>query len=384
MDYDFRRPRYRTPTTKALKPVLAIAATPAPSHAIPSRPTAAKHFDFADGAKAYKHKIMQQSLLRGLFISVCVLAMFIALMTAGGVYVHYKYVGRAIPFTYVGNISIGGLNEQQIKAVLDKRANEITVSLVDGGLVRTVPASQFGATFDTAAVASEATHTKFNPFTYLNKRSFDVPVNVNERWLDGYITANVNTTKTAPQDAKLSIAKDGVKIIPEQLGFRTNVQFVHDRIKLALATMTTPVVNVNTVTLKPSVYSTDLEDDLARANTLVNTAVSLQYGRANIKPTLADKLSWLQIGEAPGTNNVTLGFSKTLIRQYVVDKANRLQAGDTTSAADNTTLVTERGQVIDNIDEATDAIVAALNNGTQLNQKLTSKQGTYNQLVSAN
>jgi hypothetical protein len=44
-------------------------------------------------------------------------------------------------------------------------------------------------------------------------------------------------------------------------------------------------------------------------------------------------------------------------------------------------VATEKGTVIDNIDEATDALVVALNNGDPLNQKLTSKIGTYNTVV---
>jgi len=405
VDYDFRRPHRRTSGVKAFKPAFAaapgtqphavrtsamsMAPTPTLSVSAPT-PVAvpqAKALDFTSGAKTYKRKILQQSVVRGLAISTCVLAIFIALAAAGGVYVNHKYSGRAIPFTYVGDVSIGGLSEQQIKEALDTRAAQIQVSFVDGGLVRTVPISQFSVQFDTAAVAYEATHAKFNPFAYLNKRRFEVAVTVNERQVNGYLTTTINPSKTASEDAHLVIDKKKLKIVPETQGFRTNPQFVNDRIKLALTTMTNPVVNVNQVALKPAVYATDLEDDLARANALVNTAVSLQYGKAVIKPTYEEKLSWLQITTVPGTTNVNVSFSKPLVRQYVLAQANKLQPSTRSTAgnaAEDMTLVTQKGAVIDNIDEATDAITAALNNGTSLTQALTSKQGTYNKLVSTN
>lgn len=342
-----------------------------------------KKLDFTSGAKTYRRKVTQQSILHGLAISVYVLFGFACLLAAGGIYVNHKYSGRAIPFTYVGDISIGGLTEPQIKEALDTRAKEITISFVDGGLVRTVPASQFDASFDTATVAYQATHGKFNPFAYLNKRRFEIAATINERQINGYITTVVNPTKTASTNAQLVVEKKKLKIIPETQGFRANPQFINDRIKLALTTMTNPVVKVNLVSVKPDTYATDLEDDLARANTLVNSAVALQYGKTTIKPSVDDKISWLQITEVPGTNNVSLTFSKSLIRQYVITQANKFQASGGTKS-DDATLTTQKGTVIDNIDEATDALTVALNNGTSLTQKLTSKQGTYNKLVSAN
>lgn len=346
-----------------------------------------KHIDFAVGAKAYKKRIMHQSLARGFAISVYVLIGLALVLAAGGVYVNKKYQGRALPFSYVGDISVGGLNEAQIKDTLDTRVANMHITFADGGLTRTVPISQFGVTIDTAAVASEVTHQKFSPFAYLNKHRYDVAVSVNERQVDGYVTMQINSMKTKSENAKLVIEKKKLKIVPETQGFRTNSQFVNDRIKVALSNMSDPYINVNLVTLKPAVYATDLEDDLARANALLSTMVAVQYGKTIIKPSYDEKLSWLQMSETPGANNINLSFSKSLIRQYVVAQANKFQASSGINSivnAKDAVLTTQKGTVIDNIDEATDALVAALNSGKSLNQPLTSKVGTYNRLVSAN
>jgi hypothetical protein len=260
------------------------------------------------------------------------------------------------------------------------------ITFVDGGLSRTVPISQFSAKIDTASAAHQAISTKFNPFAYLNKRRYEVAVTINERQVNGYVTTVINSSKTASENAKIVIEKKKLKIQPETQGFRTNPQFVTDRIKVALSSMGNPVVNVNRVTLKPDVYATDLEDDLARANMLLNTAVALQYGRTVIKPTYEEKLSWLQMTDTPGIRGVNLSFSKTLIRQYVLAQAGKFQAGGTAPLANQTDgayLVTQKGTVINNIDEVTDGLVKSLTNGQVTTQKLTSKIGTYNTLVSA-
>ena len=402
MDYDFRRPHRRVSVAGPLAPSFATAqphsmhastmsvgtapvAAPAPvlTEAVPAEK---KHIDFALGAKAYKRRVLREALLRGFAVSVYVLAGFACVLAAGGFYVNHKYSGRALPFTYVGDISIGGLGQDQIKSALDARASDMQITFIDGGLVRHVPASQFSAKFDTATIAQEATHRKFNPFAYLNKHRYEASVTINERQIDGYVTTTINSTKTASENAKLVIDKKKLKIMPETQGFRTNPQFVVDRIKVALATMANPVINVNMVSLKPDVYATDLEDDLARANTLLNSTVALQYGRTTIKPSYEDKLAWLQITETPNTDNVSVTFSKPLVRQYVIAQANKFQAtlGTAPAAADSVVLTTQKGTVIDNIDEATDGLVNALNSGKSLTQKLTSKIGTYNKLVSTN
>lgn len=403
MDYDFRRPHRRVAVAGSLAPAFATStAQPHIVHAstvsgstvpvtvpVPATaeltPAEKKHIDFTAGAKAHKRRVMREGVLQGFAVSIYILAGFACILAAGGFYVNHKYEGRSLPFTYVGDMSIGGLNEQQIKAGLDARASDMQITFVDGGLVRHVPASQFSAKFDTAAIAYQATHRKFNPFSYLNKHRYDAPVTINERQVNGYVTTTINSTKTASENARLIIEKKKLKIMPETQGFRTNPQFVADRIKVALTTMTNPVINVNAVTIKPDVYATDLEDDLARANTLLNAAVALQYGKTTIKPTFDEKLTWLQISEAPNADNVNLSFSKSLVRQYVITQANKFQASSGTNVAGSSeavVLTTQKGTVIDNIDEATDGLVGALNNGKAITQKLTSKIGTYNKLVS--
>ncbi len=364
----------------------AQPAAPAPVVSAPTHaPAEPKSIDFSVGAKAYKKRVMHQSLAHAFAVSVYVLVGFATLLAAGGFYVNHKYSGRALPFTYVGDLSIGGLNEAQIKKALDYRVSDMQITFIDGGLVRKVPISQFSIKVDTASLANQATHRKFNPFAYLNKHRYDAAVTVNERQVNGYITSSINSMKTQSENAKLVIEKKKLKIQPEIQGFRTNPQFVNDRIKVAMTNMTNPVINVNRVTLKPSVYSTDLEDDLARANALVNTAVALQYGKTIIKPTADEKLSWLQMSETPGVDNVNLSFSKAMIREYVIKQANRFQAssGVATADVDKAVATTQKGMVVDNIDAATEALTAALNNGKPVTQMLTSKMGTYNKLVSA-
>lgn len=342
--------------------------------------------DFGAGAKAHRRSVLKHSALRGLVIGLYLVAMVTALAASAGVYINYKYKDRALPFTYIGEVSVGGLNEAEIKAALDDKLKTMQITFVDGGLERQVPISKFSAKVDTASVAYKATHTPFNPFAYLNKRQYEAEASLNERLVRGYIDTVINPGKTNSDDARLVIEKKKLKIFPETQGFRTNVQFVNDRIRNSLISLKAPVVNVNVSTIKPNVYATDLEDDLARANSMVNTNVALQYNGTILRPSLDDKLSWLEVSGVPGATNVQVSFSRALVRQYVVAQASKFQgwAGVTGADAKNAIAVTQKGTVIDNIDEATDGIIGSLTNMKPYTQKLSSKIGTYNRLVSSN
>ena len=355
-----------------------LGVSPAKSMLIPK-------VDFKVGAKAHKHSTLKHAAVRGLVVGLYVIAFVMALAASAGFYINYKYANRALPFSYVGDMSVGGLTESEVKAALDEKLSTMQITFVDGGLERQVPIKQFGVRADTAAAAYQATHTPFNPLAYLNKRQFEVDATVNERQVAGYIDLVINRGKTNSEDARIIVEKKKLKIFPETQGFRTNAQFINDRIKNSLISVKAPVVNVNVSTIKPNVYATDLEDDLARANSMLNTNVSLVYNGTTLRPSLDEKLSWLQVSSVPGATNVQLSFSRSLVRQYVVAQANKFQAGIGMSGPDakNALAVTQKGTVIDNIDEATDGLISSLTNMQPHSQRLSSKIGTYNKLVSA-
>lgn len=404
MDGDFQRPRYRTAPSRHLMPAYAstsvttsqyvassaisVEATTVPTAvSVPSIANdAPKNIDFALGAKAHKKQIYKKSLARGLAISIAVVIAFAGVVAAGGLFVNKKYQNKSLPFSYIGELSIGGLTEAQIKEALDLKVSQMSITFVDGGLKRTVPLSQFAAKVDTAALANQATHTKFSPFSYLNKHRYEASVSLNERLVEGYVAMNINQTKTPSANAKLVIEKNKIKIQPETQGFRTNPQFVIDRIKSQLSNLSVSTVNVNLATIRPTVYATDLEDDLARANGLVNTPIALTYGKTTIKPTADEKMSWIQMNNAPGAEGtINISFNKSLIRQYVITQATKFQSatGANLANVNEAVLTTQKGTVINNIDEATDALALSLTNGSGVNYALNSKIGTYNRLVSS-
>ena len=83
------------------------------------------------------------------------MALVIIALGAVGFALNQKYSGRALPYSYIGNISIGGLTAAEIKTALDLQASETMVTFTEGGLTRTVSADMFSTQFDTEKAAIE-------------------------------------------------------------------------------------------------------------------------------------------------------------------------------------------------------------------------------------
>lgn len=343
--------------------------------------------DFAAGAKAYKKERSRSGIFRGLKVAATIGMVTVFTLGGFGYWLNHKYAGRALPFSYVGGISVGGLNQSQIKQALDERTKELKVTLVDGGFTRTVPASTFGAQFDTET-ASKQIIPAFNPFAFLDRRSVDVPVKIKDYQVDGYMRINVHPSQTKASNATLVKDKNKLVVKQQVMGFQSDPTFVADSVKRGLASLKDPVINLNAVTLKPKIAAADLNDDVAKANKLLGTNITIAYGRSMNVITPAQKLAWIQFDTTNSTKDVQINFSRNLIRQYVVDLAKRYQApapvlpavASTDPSATAAPVTPE--SPIDNIEQVTDAIVAGLNNGQATASKFVASKSVTEQPVS--
>lgn len=380
------RPRYRAiatnpPAPDPVVPQPAVASTAVVGVSkdldlgLPSEMTLSievpKPKDFNIGAKAHKKNHFNHSLFRGLAIAAVIVTAFTFLLGGAGLWANNKYAGRALPFSYIGDMSIGGLTQQEIKQALDLRAKEVQVVLVDGGFVQNVPASAFSAKFDTELASQQAIVSGFKPFAFLGNKHFEVPVKISDHQVDGYLRLKVLPGQTKPQSAKLTIDKNKFVLVPETKGHQTDTKFVTRQITTALATMTDPVINVNAVTAKPKVLAKSLQDDLTKASMLVNNDVSVNVNGTIYKPTLAQKLSWVQFKDALDSDTVDISFAQGLVRQYVLGIVQKYQPKPTDpQSADAPAEPVRVGLAFQNIEETADTLLRGLSTGQPTSAKL--------------
>ncbi len=394
MDINFRRPAYHgvdaqllavqeiaTPNIQTNE--IQTAVNESITGVIPKR--LPEPINFALNARLYRRKLLAERWTRRLSNVMYSLLALTVILAVVGFYVDHIYRGRALPYSYVGPVAIGGMSEAQVITALRQQESQLTIHFTDGGLTTTVPVSKLGIEFNIQQLADQITHHSFNPFYYLSVHHFTASPNFTANQLSQYLNQYVNNTKTAPENAVIIKTKSGLAIKPELQGFQANIDYLSKNILSKTADFSNPTINVNTVSTNPQIYRSDLAEQLSKGNALLKNPVTIKYRNTVITPSLKDKLDWLQITQVPGTTSDSLTFTPALVRAYVLAQANKFQQHISSSSAQlpGQTVSTYQGTVINNIDDVTNQIVQAMNSSTPAAVTFTASQQTYNALTTA-
>jgi len=325
--------------------------------------------DFSSSAKAYKRHILAKKIYHGLAITTVILVLISFAIAGLGVYLNMKYTNRALPFAKIGGLSVGGMDRQQINALLDKTSKNLTVTFVDGGLTWTTPASTFNPQYDFESAIDQSIAKRVNPYSFLIKTQIPVESAANERHIQGYLRQNITHMQTRSEDAYIMKGSDSVIAKPEVVGFSASPSHVTQQINSALSEMSDVTIKMNSVSVKPNIYVADLQPEINQANNMLATNVSVRYVGINASPTKKQKLDWLTITQVPGSSSYSYDFSKAKIRDYVVGLAQKYQRPVTVTEPDNKE--NPKGYsvptvVISNVEDVTNQIYQGLKNSTSV------------------
>jgi len=325
--------------------------------------------DFSSSAKAYKRHILAKKIYHGLAITTVILVIISFVIAGLGIYLNMKYTNRALPFAKIGGLSVGGMDKQQINALLDKTSKNLTVTFVDGGLTWTTPASTFNPQYDFESAIDQSIAKRVNPYSFLIKTQIPVESMANERHVEGYLRQNITHMQTRSEDAYIMKGTDSVVAKPEVVGFSASPAHVTQQINNALSEMSDVSIKMNSVAVKPNIYVADLQPEINQANNMLATNVSVRYVGINATPTKKQKLDWLTITQVPGSNAYSYDFSKTKIRDYVVGLAQKYQRPVTVTEPDNKE--NPKGYsvptvVINNVEDVTSQIYQGLKSSTSV------------------
>jgi len=320
---------------------------------------------FASNAKVYKRKALARRVYNVLLAITVILVLMVIALGVVGFYLNSKYVGKALPFAKIGNLSVGGMDKSQITELLNETSSNLTVTFNDGGLSWTVPVSTFNPKYDFNSAIDQTIAKRFNPYTFLTKTQVPVAVEVNERHVEGYLRQNITSMQTRSEDAYLMKGSDSVVVKPEVLGFSANAAHVSKKLNEALSQLSESNIRMNSVGVRPNIYGADLQPELTKANNLLNTNVSVRYNGTVVYPSKKDKLSWLEITQVPGSSSYNFDFSKSKIRDFVVALALKYQKPVKVEQPDNKENPAGYSVptvVINNVEQVTDQIYSGLKN----------------------
>jgi hypothetical protein len=370
VDKDFARPQYRAARKVSLvRTPLAMETAPSTvfeyAHTNKYQTTAnPKKLDFSIGAKAHRKSHFKEGLYNGVVKSLYVTLSLTLLIVVAGLGINWKYGGKALPFTYVGDIPIGGLSKQQIQDKLNQHYQGMKVHFVDGGLTKTMPIENFYVVKDTKKIADQAIPKRFNPFMFLAWQRLEVPIKLNERALSGYMRMNINNSKAKAEDAEIVFEKNKLVIKPDTPGTQIDSEYAAVQIKNSLSRGVEPFINVNTAPMRAKVTVLDLADDYEKVNSMINTPIAIKIGNNTIKPNQKQKIAWMNMRQDANTKSVNVDFYKGLVRAYLVESVSRFYGINDKN---------NKKAEIQNVDEVADAIVSAMSRGVAVDRQLKTK-----------
>lgn len=322
--------------------------------------------DYKKAAEEYKDSAIAQRIykyLRRLTIFLLVVTLLLATI---GIVINILYANKALPFAKIGSVSVGGLNRSEISSLLSDRTKQLNVTLIEGGLTRKVPLSEFNPSYDFSKAIDQSIAKRVNPYSFIISNNTSIEASVNERQVDGYLRQNVTASQARSQDATLEKTRDGVVIKPEIVGFSASTKNVVNSINQAIVNLDNPVVRLNSVTVPPDVYSNDLKSELDEINKLLGANLTINYAGTRTTISNKQKLEWLTISKNPGSFGYSFDFSKDGIRSYVISIADRFQRPvkiDQPNNSDNPAGYSVPTVVINNIESVVDQIYSGLRNG---------------------
>lgn len=325
--------------------------------------------DYQEAAASYKQSELFARIYNYLRIFAIFLAVIVAVLATIGIIINFFYANKALPFAKIGSVSVGGLNRSEISALLQERTKELNVVLIEGGLTRKVAVSEFNPDYDFTQAIDKSIAKRVNPYSFITSNNVSIEAAVNERQVDGYLRQNVTSSQARSQDATIEKTKDAVIIKPEITGFSASTKDVVATINKALTNLDNPVVRLNSVSVPPNIYSSDLKPELDKVNRLLATSLIINY--ANIKTTISSKqkLEWLTVSKKPGSPGYSFDFSKDSIRSYVIGLAEKYQRPvqiNQPENLDNPAGYTVPTVVINNIEQVVDQIYHGLNNAQNI------------------
>ena len=101
---------------------------------VAKNPDATGVIKFASNAKIYKRQALARRIYHALLVMTILLVLVVFAIGALGFYLNSKYVGKALPFAKIGNISVGGMDKAQIKQLLNEPSGILTVTFKEEGL----------------------------------------------------------------------------------------------------------------------------------------------------------------------------------------------------------------------------------------------------------
>ena len=244
---------------------------------------------------------------RGKVLLTAAVAVPMLLGGAGTAYATH-YQDRALPGSAVAGIPVAGLTRDQVAAVVEERADAVTVTLTSAGERRTEHLADLGYAVDVAATVDAVFAPNGSWSSYatslVSRRDVDAVVRTDAARADAVVSGLVTRAGAQGRPARvgLSATKDSFVVTPAIPG-RTVSPAFGEAVTAAARDLTSATTTVELVGTDPTVTTAAAQEVADAANALVRLPVAVSDGARAYKASARQKAGWLTItvtGDRPG------------------------------------------------------------------------------------
>ncbi len=296
---------------------------------------------------------------RGKALLAIAVAVLMVLGGAGTAYAAH-YQDRALPGSSVAGVSVTGMSRDEVVAVVQQRADDVSVTIEADGQERTAGLADLGYTVDVDATVDSVFEPNGSWSSYATSlvSANDVGAVVEEdpertaAVADDIVEESGKVGRNA--QVKLADDKESFEVVPAVTGQTVAPESFQDVVEKAAHELSAATATIEFVDTEPGVTNATAEEVARQANALVARKVTLSDGSETHKASAKRKASWVRIPTEDGSlGTPTVKASK--VSAWVDSIADSLKVSPTEGLRN----VDSKGKVLSVVAEAKDGRTAS-------------------------
>ena len=282
----------------------------------------------------------------------------------------------------VAGHEVGGMSRDQVISLLGDEALAVTVTVVNDGRTTSVSLAEAGGVIDAAATADAAMAGsgtwRASALSLVRGRSVPVSTSVDQGAVEELGRRIDSQTGAAPVDASVRLAEGGSSFEPVSGAPGRGVErsALTEALEAAATSLSDQTVDLPAVDMDSTVTLADAEDAAAVANGLIAPQVALSTDRETVSAEASVRASWVESSVVDGQLRASLSREKVAAWvDGVAASAERAPINGIDDVDDAGNVLEparppKAGKVVTNRDAKTDAIMEALELGSDYSGSL--------------
>jgi lipoprotein-anchoring transpeptidase ErfK/SrfK len=326
-------------------------------------------------AREAKRKFLQIMRARTKVLTTVAVAVPLVLVGAGTAYATH-YQGRALPGSTVAGVPVAGMTRAEVAAAVQRRADQVTITLDTGDVTRTAHLADLGYAVDVQPTVDAVFRANESWSSYasslVSPRDVEAVLHVDPAKTQKVVADLVSGAGRAGSDARVKLApnKKSFVVVPAVTGKAFAPASFQDVVGVAGRSLRSATAKVQFVDAKPAVTTAAAEHVADQANALVARTVKVSDGDSKHSASKRTKASWVTIPLADGTlgtPSLDAARVSSWVRTVVKDVERAPTAGvrnvNASGSVVQVVTAAKDGATVTNADAVAEAAVAALEAG---------------------